>query len=107
MIIEDSNNLCLIYFDVLFKLDNSYNFPSGFFSLNVVSYGFRQAFEQARKDVGCIFFKKGDVDIEKIKESKYFRTFINKSKENVAGDLVWTYVIFMFIQIEEWSLLIY
>ncbi|CAL9193551.1 unnamed protein product [Musa hybrid cultivar] len=48
----------------------------------------RQAFEQARKDVGCIFFKKGDVDIEKIKESKYFRTFINKSKENVAGDLI-------------------
>ncbi|RWW23324.1 hypothetical protein GW17_00012431 [Ensete ventricosum] len=53
-----------------------------------LSFVFRQAFEQARKDVGCIFLKKGDVDMEKIKESKYFQAFINRSKEDVAGDLI-------------------
>ncbi|WOL14439.1 fidgetin-like protein 1 isoform X2 [Canna indica] len=48
----------------------------------------RQVFEQARRDVGCIFGKKEDVDIEKIKESKFFQAFINKSKENIADSMM-------------------
>ncbi|KAG6532334.1 ATPase family AAA domain-containing protein FIGL1-like isoform X1 [Zingiber officinale] len=48
----------------------------------------RQAFEQARRDVSCVFAKSTDVDIEKIKESKYFRAFVNNSKANVANSLI-------------------
>lgn len=40
----------------------------------------RQAFQQARKDQGCFFFKRGDIDIEKVKQSKYFQPFLRKSK---------------------------
>ncbi|XP_042496759.1 ATPase family AAA domain-containing protein FIGL1 [Macadamia integrifolia] len=40
----------------------------------------RQAFEQAKKDPGCVFVKKGDIDIEKVKHSKYFRDFLQKPK---------------------------
>ena len=34
-------------------------FPS--VSQDVASFGFSQAFEQARRDAGCIFVEKGDV----------------------------------------------
>lgn len=48
----------------------------------------RQAFEQARKDVGHAFVKRGDVDIEKIKQSKYFRSFLQKSDGSDVGQLI-------------------
>lgn len=41
----------------------------------------RQAFEQAKKPPGCIFGKTGDVDIGKIKKSKYFQALLKESKE--------------------------
>lgn len=63
----------------------------------MVSYGFRQAFEQARRDVSCVFAKTTGVDIEKIKESKFFRAFINNSKANVANSLVWMPLVILFI----------
>ncbi|XP_010250750.1 PREDICTED: fidgetin-like protein 1 [Nelumbo nucifera] len=44
----------------------------------------RLAFEQAKKDPGCIFVKRGDADIDKVKNSKYFRAFLHKSKGSVA-----------------------
>ncbi|XP_072979034.1 ATPase family AAA domain-containing protein FIGL1 [Typha angustifolia] len=47
----------------------------------------RQAFEQARREVGNVFVKSGDVDIEKIKQSKYFRDFIQKSEGKNADQI--------------------
>ncbi|XP_028772469.1 ATPase family AAA domain-containing protein FIGL1, partial [Neltuma alba] len=41
----------------------------------------RQAFEQAKKPPGCIFGKTGDIDIGKIKKSKYFQALLKESKE--------------------------
>ncbi|KAJ0988869.1 hypothetical protein J5N97_007225 [Dioscorea zingiberensis] len=46
----------------------------------------RQAFEQARRDSGHVFVKRGDIDMEKIKMSKYFQNFVQKSKGNVASE---------------------
>ncbi|KAH7683150.1 Microtubule-severing ATPase protein [Dioscorea alata] len=40
----------------------------------------RQAFEQARRDSSHVFVKRGDIDMEKIKQSKYFQKFFQKSK---------------------------
>ncbi|ERN09975.1 fidgetin-like protein 1 isoform X1 [Amborella trichopoda] len=40
----------------------------------------RQAFEQARRKEGCIFVKRGDVDMDKIKESKYFQPLLCESR---------------------------
>ncbi|KAM3255349.1 hypothetical protein ACQJBY_048583 [Aegilops geniculata] len=42
------------------------------------------AFELAKKNAGCVFPKQGDVSIEKMKCSKYFQAFHEKSKGNVA-----------------------
>ncbi|KAK4483223.1 hypothetical protein RD792_010405 [Penstemon davidsonii] len=39
----------------------------------------RQAFEQAGRDPGCIFKKRGDIDIEKVKQSKYCRALFQQS----------------------------
>uniref|UniRef100_A0A453K3M7 FIGL1 N-terminal domain-containing protein n=1 Tax=Aegilops tauschii subsp. strangulata TaxID=200361 RepID=A0A453K3M7_AEGTS len=44
----------------------------------------RAAFELAKKNAGCVFPKQGDVSIEKMKCSKYFQAFHEKSKGNVA-----------------------
>ncbi|KAF7064200.1 hypothetical protein CFC21_070594 [Triticum aestivum] len=44
----------------------------------------RVAFELAKKNAGCVFPKQGDVSIEKMKCSKYFQAFHEKSKGNVA-----------------------
>ncbi|KAG8384966.1 hypothetical protein BUALT_Bualt04G0173100 [Buddleja alternifolia] len=40
----------------------------------------RQAFAQAGKDPGCIFRKRGDIDVEKIKQSKYFHALLHSSE---------------------------
>ncbi|VAI14912.1 unnamed protein product [Triticum turgidum subsp. durum] len=42
------------------------------------------AFELAKKNAGCVFPKQGDVSNEKMKCSKYFQAFHEKSKGNVA-----------------------
>ncbi|KAL8538422.1 hypothetical protein ACS0TY_000429 [Phlomoides rotata] len=44
----------------------------------------RQAFTQAGKDPGCIFKKRGDIDIEKIKQSKYFCSLFQQSFGSTA-----------------------
>ncbi|KAG4927037.1 hypothetical protein JHK82_052819 [Glycine max] len=41
----------------------------------------RQAFEQAKKSPGRIFGTTGDIDIEKIQNSKYFQALVKQSKE--------------------------
>lgn len=47
-----------------------------------------RAFEQAKKSPGCIFGKTGDIDIEKIKKSKYFQVLLKQSKGKVDNKLV-------------------
>ncbi|GJN12839.1 hypothetical protein PR202_ga31153 [Eleusine coracana subsp. coracana] len=44
----------------------------------------RAAFERAKKDAGCVFGKQGDNAIEKIKCSKNFQAFLQKSKADTA-----------------------
>lgn len=39
-----------------------------------------QAFELAKQNEGCIFVKQEDMDIDKIMESKYFRSLLPKSE---------------------------
>ncbi|KAK1440949.1 hypothetical protein QVD17_06784 [Tagetes erecta] len=46
----------------------------------------RQAFEQAGKDAGFVFRKQGDIDIEKIKQSKYFKALLQNSKLNTLNE---------------------
>ncbi|XP_061348874.1 ATPase family AAA domain-containing protein FIGL1 [Gastrolobium bilobum] len=47
----------------------------------------RQAFEQAKKSPGCVFGTTGDIDIEKIRNSKYFRALFKQSKEKDENQL--------------------
>lgn len=49
---------------------------------------FSQAFEQAGRVPGHVFGTRGDIDIEKIKQSKYFRALLQKSKRGAANELV-------------------
>ncbi|KAL6325206.1 hypothetical protein AAG906_023051 [Vitis piasezkii] len=48
----------------------------------------RQAFEQAGRVPGRVFGMRGDIDIEKIKQSKYFRALLQQSKGGAANELV-------------------
>lgn len=57
--------------------------------LNLCSLYFSQAIAQAGKDPGCIFRKRGDIEIEKIKQSKYFRSLFQQSCEINAYGSVW------------------
>ncbi|MFS7956379.1 putative microtubule-severing ATPase [Helianthus anomalus] len=56
--------------------------------LSMVFAPFRcsQAFEQAGKDPGFVFHKQGDINIEKIKESKYFKALLKHSKVNTLNE---------------------
>ncbi|KAL0344133.1 UNVERIFIED_CONTAM: ATPase family AAA domain-containing protein FIGL1 [Sesamum angustifolium] len=47
----------------------------------------RQAFAQAGKDPGCIFRKRGDVDMQKIKQSKYFHALFQQPCERTTHGL--------------------
>lgn len=48
----------------------------------------RKAFEQAKKDPGFVFGTKGDIDIGKIKQSKYFQALLQQSNNGkVVNDL--------------------
>lgn len=64
--------------------------PLGFLILTLIRfpYYFSQAFAQAGKDIGCIFRNKGDIDLEKIKQSRYFRSLFPESCERTAYGLV-------------------
>ncbi|OAY64046.1 Fidgetin-like protein 1 [Ananas comosus] len=44
-----------------------------------------EAFKQARRDVGHVFLQRGDIDIEKVKQSKYFRAFLHECKGNTTN----------------------
>ncbi|XP_076954355.1 ATPase family AAA domain-containing protein FIGL1-like [Bidens hawaiensis] len=46
----------------------------------------RQAFEQAGRDPGFVFHKQGDISIEKIKQSKYFKALLKHSKVNTLNE---------------------
>jgi hypothetical protein len=45
-------------------------------------------FELAKKDVYCVFMKQGDVNIEKVKRSKYFQALHQNFSQNAADPLV-------------------
>ncbi|KAJ6820057.1 fidgetin-like protein 1 [Iris pallida] len=47
----------------------------------------RQAFTQAKRDVGNIFLKRGDADIQKARQSKYFQDILRRSKQTVPDQL--------------------
>ncbi|CAM0950037.1 unnamed protein product [Alopecurus aequalis] len=47
----------------------------------------RAVFEFAKKDLDCVFTKQGDVNIEKIKRSKFFQALHQKSSRNAADQL--------------------
>ncbi|VFQ97524.1 unnamed protein product [Cuscuta campestris] len=47
---------------------------------NLIQESDRRAFEQAGKDPGRIFTKKGEIDIDKIKRSKYFQALLQNSE---------------------------
>ncbi|KAL6960424.1 Fidgetin-like protein 1 [Sarracenia purpurea var. burkii] len=46
----------------------------------------RQAFEQAGRDPGCVFGKNGNMDIEKIRQSKYFQILFQQSKGRTSNE---------------------
>lgn len=51
-------------------------------------YFLSQAFEQAKRSPGPVFCTTGDIDIEKIKNSKYFQALLKQSKEKDTNPLV-------------------
>lgn len=51
-------------------------------------YFSRKAFEQAKKVPGCIFGLRGGNEIEKIKQSKYFRALLQQSNGMAVNELV-------------------
>ena len=65
-----------LYVTLIFHADDS------------VQYIFSRAFDQAGRAAGQIFCKKGDVDIEKIKQSKHFRALLKQYNEKAANELV-------------------
>ncbi|KAK9272382.1 hypothetical protein L1049_002753 [Liquidambar formosana] len=47
----------------------------------------RQVFDEAKRGPGPVFSRSGDFDIEKIKQSKYFRALLQQSKERAGEQL--------------------
>ncbi|KAL4653117.1 hypothetical protein ACB092_01G279300 [Castanea dentata] len=47
----------------------------------------RRAFEQAKKAPGCVFGTKGEIDIGRIKQSKYFRALLQQSNIKAENEL--------------------
>ncbi|CAN6351660.1 unnamed protein product [Urochloa humidicola] len=47
----------------------------------------RAAFEVTKKDVGLVFAKQGDINVERIKCSRYFQVLLQKSKANAADQM--------------------
>ncbi|GFP98973.1 fidgetin-like protein 1 [Phtheirospermum japonicum] len=57
------------------------------YGLHLPIIDWKQAFAQAGKDPGCIFRKRGDIDMQKIKESKHFRALFQQSSERTTCGL--------------------
>ncbi|KAH0984560.1 hypothetical protein GBA52_011737 [Prunus armeniaca] len=54
----------------------------------LIPHSDRKAFEQAKKAPECVFGTNGDIDIEKIKQSKYFQALLHQSNNGrVVNDL--------------------
>ena len=51
-------------------------------------YSFSRAFEQAKKAPGCVFGTRGEIDIGRIKQSKYFRALLQQSNIKAENELV-------------------
>ncbi|CAI9272830.1 unnamed protein product [Lactuca saligna] len=64
--------------EALSKLDSA--------SQSLIPDSDRQAFEQAGRDPGVVFHKQGDINIEKIKQSKYFKALLQHSKGNTLNE---------------------
>ncbi|KAF3435230.1 hypothetical protein FNV43_RR22317 [Rhamnella rubrinervis] len=47
----------------------------------------RKAFEQAKEVPGCIFGLRGDIEIEKLKQSKYFQALLQQSNKMAVNEL--------------------
>ncbi|XWS40596.1 hypothetical protein CRYUN_Cryun17cG0009300 [Craigia yunnanensis] len=55
--------------------------------LSLVQESDRLSFEQAGKAPGCVFGMKGGIDIDKIKQSKYFCALLQQSKGRALSEL--------------------
>ncbi|XP_060192941.1 ATPase family AAA domain-containing protein FIGL1 [Lycium barbarum] len=53
---------------------------------SLITQSDRHAFEQAGRDPGCIFTKGKDIDIEKIKQSKYFLALFPQHEGTAVGE---------------------
>lgn len=59
-------------------------------------YIFSHAFEQAGRDPGCIFAQGKNIDIEKIKQSKYFLSLCQQHEDTAKGEQVCGLIICLF-----------
>ncbi|KAL5717616.1 Fidgetin-like protein 1 [Ranunculus cassubicifolius] len=50
----------------------------------------RLVIQQARRERGDVFLKKGEIDIEKVKQSKYFKVLVHKLKGRTVDAAVCT-----------------
>lgn len=73
----------MMYFWMLFFLLYSFSL-----STDLCLLRFSQAFEQAGIEAGPVFTKGGDINIEKIEQSKYFRALRLQSKGTALNGLV-------------------
>ncbi|PIA51182.1 hypothetical protein AQUCO_01100188v1 [Aquilegia coerulea] len=55
---------------------------------SLVSESDRLVFQQARRDPGTVFLKRGEIDIEKVKQSKYFRGLCHTTKGNAVDNSI-------------------
>lgn len=60
-------------------------------------YSSRKAFELAKKAPGCVFSTRVDIDIEKIKQSKYFRALVQQPRGMSVNELVLIFQTLIFI----------
>lgn len=78
--------------DGMFKLkgyliDDWYQFSPMFLKIFIPIYFHSQAFEQVKRSSGPVFGTTGDIDIDKIRNSKYFQA-LKPSKEKDCNQLV-------------------
>jgi len=59
-----------------------------FLKIIFLIYFLSRAFEQAKRSPEPVFNTTGDIDIDKIRNSKYFQALINPSKEKDCKQLV-------------------
>ena len=66
-----------------------------FHCINLNCIFFRKAFELAKKSPGCVFGTRGDIDVEKIKQSKYFRAILQQPNGVSGKGLVMFFCVFV------------